>query len=149
MHFRITMTETHMRINSSVIALAAALGLTNSSVSRAQVADMGRVAVARVRDSSSAAGVSGSPDTTRALVVKEVHAGPPIALGAVIGALAGVAYTVVAVNHCETQPSSNKDMSGLCGLGFVTVGPAALGGGALIGGFVGWLVARSQREGAR
>jgi len=138
-----------MRLTRSTRGLALLFVVTHGAAASAQVADVGRVAVARVGDSSSAAGFSGSSDTTRAMVVKEIRAGPPIALGAVIGALAGVAYTVVAVNHCETQPSSNKDMSGLCGLGYVTVGPAALGGGALIGGFVGWLVARSQREGAR
>ena len=143
MHFRITMTETHMRINSSAIALAAALGLANSSVSRAQVADAGRVAVTQ----ATASLANYLPrDTTAAAVATDIRSGPPIAKGGAIGALIGVAITYAALESCNRQPQKG-DMGNWCALAIVTVGPAAVGGGALIGGFMGWLVARSEREG--
>ena len=143
--FRFTMTEIRMRINSSVIALAAALALAISSISRAQVADAGRVAVTRER----AFPADTLPrDTSAAAHATDIRSGPPIAKGGAIGALIGVAITYAAIESCNRQPQKG-DMGNWCALAIVTVGPAAVGGGALLGGFVGWLVARSEREGAR
>ena len=143
---RSTRIGVHMRLDSSIRVLAAFLALTNSSVSGAQEADAARVAVSHERLSSSRSfGVEASPDTAVAVVATDVHAGPRIAIGAGIGVVAGILYTIAAIRACENQPSTNKDMSGLCALGIVAVGPAAVGGGALVGGFAGWLVARSQR----
>jgi hypothetical protein len=135
-----------MRINRSAVAVALVASLGNGSVAYAQRADARRVGVSRAQSSPvDSVAREAARDTVDAVVAKEVRSGPPIAIGAIVGALIGVVYTIASVNSCETQPSGNNDMKGFCGIGYVVIGPAAAGGGALVGGFVGWLVARSQR----
>ena len=134
-----------MRVSATLVVIPSLLCLASSSPSSAQVANASRMAVTH-----ETAFQADTPrrDTTAAAVATDIRSGPPIAKGGVIGALIGVAITYAALESCNRQPQKG-DMGNWCAMAIVTVGPAAVGGGALIGGFVGWLVARSEREGAQ
>jgi hypothetical protein len=68
-----------------------------------------------------------------------------VLVGAVVGALIGVAATVAAVEYCiaNDQPRSEGPP---CELGYIYVGVPASAAGALIGALVGWYAPAVQRR---
>ncbi|CAN5435436.1 hypothetical protein BH09GEM1_BH09GEM1_06760 [soil metagenome] len=91
--------------------------------------------------------LSTAPAATRAdsaITIREsgMSTGQHVLLGAAVGVVAGIVMTLASVSSCEAHASPKE--KGYCAFDILIVGPYATGGGAIVGGFVGWVVARSK-----
>ena len=116
---------------SRLLATLTLLIATQGSATFAQVADATRVGVSR-ESLRSPAPVDAHP--TRGEITAQVSSSAPpgeqVVIGALLGALAGVAATALYEGHCEATAKQEKDM---CGLAYVLIGVPAVGVGTVSG----------------
>ena len=120
----------------SIFVIALLLQCGHSSAARAQRNNAYRVGVSRQQVFPRSKQEPASRDTVGVTPTIEDRTSSDVTVGAIAGGVVGVAITLLAYQACTKSSPWQSDTSH-CGIALIVVAPAAIGGGAIIGGLLG------------